>query len=91
MQPQHAVEPPRDQAEYSGRDMDCVAALRPSVADLAVAFPEELSGAMAGDMSGEFAELVRRAEEAGWGREEVEAAIRQLAREQEGARGTLFD
>ena len=91
MQSQHAIEPPRHAAEYSGRDADCLAALRPLVADLAVTSPDGLPAAMAGDMSGDFVELVRRAEDVGWRREETEAAIRQLAREQEGARGALFD
>lgn len=91
MQHQHAIEPPRQTGNYPGRDADCIAALRPSVADLAVTSPEDLSTAMAGNMSGGFAELAGRAEQAGWQQGEAEAAIRQLAREQEGARGTLFD
>ncbi|WP_313665844.1 hypothetical protein [Shinella sp.] len=41
--------------------------------------------------AGDFAELVAQAERAGWRTDEACAAIRQLAREQEGARGTLFD
>jgi hypothetical protein len=88
---QHAIEPPRQGGNYPGREADCVAALRPSVADLVFSSPVALAGAMAGDMSAEFAELVARAGEAGWRRGEAEAAIRQLSREQEGARGTLFD
>ena len=91
MQHQHAIEPPRQAADYSGRDADGIAALRPSVADLAVAFPEALSAAMRGNLCGEFADLVRRAEAAGWRRDEAEVAIRQLAREQQGARGTFLD
>lgn len=42
MQPQHAIEPTRHAADYSGRDAKGIAALRSLVADLAVAFPERL-------------------------------------------------
>jgi hypothetical protein len=91
MQPQHAIEPPRRAGGYPGRDADCLAALRPSVTDLAIASTDALCAVMAGGMPGDFAELARRAEGAGWQRGEAEAAIRHLAREQEGARGTIFD
>ncbi len=91
MQPQHAIEPPRSAGGYPGRDVDCIAALRPSVADLATAPDEALPAIFAGGSPPEFVELVRRAEEAGWEPAEADAAIRQLVREQEGARGTIFD
>jgi hypothetical protein len=91
MKSQHAIEPPRQSGDYSGREVDCLAALRPSVADLVLRFPEALAGAMAGDISSQFAELARQAVKAGWQRNEAEASIRRLSREQEGARGTLFD
>jgi hypothetical protein len=91
MEPQHRIEPPQHEARYPGRDADCVAALRPSVAELAVTYPEGLTAAMAGETSRDFAALVQRAVKVGWRPEEAEAAVRRLAREQEGARGTLFD
>ena len=91
MQHQHAIEPPRQAADYSGRDADGIAALRPSVADLAVAFPQGWAAARRGNVSGLLADFVRGAEAAGWRRDEAEVAIRQLAREQQGARGTFLD
>lgn len=42
MHPQHAIEPTRQAADYSGRDANGIAALRSLVADMAVAFPERL-------------------------------------------------
>ncbi|WLS10985.1 hypothetical protein Q9314_19320 (plasmid) [Shinella sumterensis] len=88
---QHAIEPPKESADYPGRSADCVAALRPAVADLAIAAPEDLTTTMTTGPAGDFAELVAGAERAGWRADEAQDAIRQLAREQEGARGTLFD
>jgi hypothetical protein len=81
---QHAIEPPKDSA-------DCVAALRPAVADLAIAAPEDLTATMTTGPAGDFTELLAQAGRSGWRADEADAAIRQLAREQEGARGTLFD
>ena len=78
MHPQHAIEPTRQAADYSGRDANGIAALRSLVADMAVAFPERLSAAIRGNLSGEFADLVRQAEAAGWRQVEAEPEIRQL-------------
>ena len=91
MQPQHAISSPQQAGDYPERDMDCLAALRPSVADLATTSADTVSAVMAGDLPEPFAEVARRAEQAGWRRAEAEAAIRHLAREYEGAKGTIFD
>lgn len=91
MESQHAIQGPQQAGDYAGRDVDCLAALRPSVADLAISSGETLSAAVRGEISGDFAALVRRAEAAGWKGHEAEAAIRRLARELEGAEGIIFD
>ncbi|HEV7249895.1 MAG TPA: hypothetical protein VGN93_23200 [Shinella sp.] len=90
MQPQHKISSPRQAGDYAGRDSDCLASLRPSVADL-VGSGEILATIIAGGMTGTVADLVRRAERAGWTQREAETAIRSLAREFEGAKGAIFD
>ena len=47
--------------------------------------------AMGGELTGELLELAHRAEDAGWAADEASAAIEVLAREYEGAKGTIFD
>ena len=91
MTPQHAIASPKSAADYPGRDADCLAALRPSVADLSTTSGEPLATVLDGEIPEAFAKLVRRAEQVGWTKEEAEAAVRHLARELEGAKGAIFD
>ena len=86
-----AISPPRGGSDYPGREADCIAALRPAVSDLAATSQESIVAAMGGELTGELLELAHRAEDAGWAADEASAAIEVLAREYEGAKGTIFD
>lgn len=86
-----AISPPRRGSDYPGREADCIAALRPAVSDLAATSQESIVAAMGGELTGELLELAHRAEDAGWAADEASAAIEVLAREYEGAKGTIFD
>lgn len=91
MQLTHSIPGPAKPDAYQGRDLDCVNALRPVIAELAERKGEVLMGAMAGEISGEMEDVLAAAEASGWSRDEAEAAIARLAREYEGALGTIFD
>ena len=91
MQLTHSIPGPAGREAYGGRELDCVNALRPAVAELAERNKEILAGAMAGEMSEELEALIAAGEAAGWSRQEAEAAIVRLAREYEGAQGAIFD
>lgn len=91
MKESHAIAAPRQPSDYPGRETDCLAALRPAVADLAETTQDGVVAAMSGEFTQEWLALARKAEKAGWGRDEASAAIERLAREYEGAKGTLFD
>ncbi|MQW88307.1 hypothetical protein [Sinorhizobium saheli] len=86
-----AISQPRGASDYPGREADCIAALRPAVSELAATSQESIVAAMGGELTGELLELAHRAEEAGWTADEASAAIEVLAREYEGAKGTIFD
>lgn len=87
----HAISAPRHASDYSGRQADCIAALRPAVADLAAKSQDSIVAAMGGDMTGDLLTLAHEAEGVGWGFDEARDAIEKLAREYEGAKGTIFD
>ncbi|QFI69954.1 hypothetical protein EKH55_5080 [Sinorhizobium alkalisoli] len=46
---------------------------------------------MGGEMTGELLTLAHEAQGAGWSFDEAREAIEKLAREYEGAKGTIFD
>ncbi|MBP2234683.1 aspartokinase [Sinorhizobium kostiense] len=87
----HAISRPRALSDYPGREADCVAALRPAVAELAETSQDSIVAAMGGEMTDDLLALARKAEKAGWRFEEASDAIEKLAREYEGAKGTIFD
>lgn len=87
----HAISRPRALSDYPGREADCVAALRPAVAELAETSQDSIVAAMGGEMTDDLLALAREAEKAGWRFEEASVAIEKLAREYEGAKGTIFD
>lgn len=91
MEESQAISRPQRPSEYPGREMDCIAALRPAVSDLAATSQDSIVAAMSGELTEELLELAHRAEAAGWTFEEASAAIEALAREYEGAKGTIFD
>ncbi|WEX74269.1 hypothetical protein PYH37_001663 [Sinorhizobium numidicum] len=91
MEHSHAISGPRQASDYPGRQADCVAALRPAVADLATTSQESIVAAIGGELTDDLLALAHRAEKAGWTFEEASAAIETLAREYEGAKGTVFD
>lgn len=91
MKAEHAIPAPQSADAYPGRDADCLAALRPSAAELAVTSQEHVTIIGANELPDELKPLVDRAEQAGWTRKEAEEALRQLARELAGAQGTIFD
>lgn len=91
MEKSHAISQPRHSTDYPGRQADCLAALRPAVADLAATSQDSVVAAMGGELTDALLALAHRAEEAGWKPDEVSAAIEKLAREYEGAKGTIFD
>ncbi|MGF6178511.1 hypothetical protein ABIE33_006831 [Ensifer sp. 4252] len=87
----HQISAPRREGPYEGREADCVAAMRPGVAEFFTTQPDELASALQGEIREHLAPLARRAEAAGWGVEEVRTALSRLAREYEGAKGAIFD
>ncbi|MDX0764792.1 hypothetical protein GOD36_21375 [Sinorhizobium medicae] len=91
MEESQAISRPQRPSDYSGRQMDCVAALRPAVSDVAATSQESIVAAMSGELTDELLALAKRAERAGWTFDEASAAIQELAREYEGAKGTIFD
>jgi hypothetical protein len=91
MEESQAIPRPQRASDYSGRRMDCIAALRPAVSDLAATSQESIVAAMGGELTDDLLALAHRAEAAGWTFEEASAAIEELAREYEGAKGTIFD
>jgi hypothetical protein len=91
MEARHAISSPERADDYPGRGADCMAALRPSVAELAVTSGDALSTVIKGEMPDSYADLVRRAGEAGWNEDEARDAVRALARELEGVKGAVFD
>ncbi|MCZ4091305.1 hypothetical protein [Sinorhizobium psoraleae] len=91
MEETQAISRPQQSSDYPGRQTDCVAALRPAVSELATTSQDSIVAAIGGEMTDELLALAHRAEEAGWTFEEASAAIETLAREYEGAKGTIFD
>lgn len=91
MEDSQAISRPRQPSDYPGRQTDCIAALRPAVSDLAATSQDSIVAAIGGEMTDELLALAHRAEEAGWTLDEASAAIEALAREYEGAKGTIFD
>ncbi|MCA1439550.1 hypothetical protein I6F07_04795 [Ensifer sp. IC4062] len=91
MEDSQAIPRPRQTSDYPGRQTDCVAALRPAVSDMAATSQDSIVAAIGGEMTDELLALAHRAEEAGWTFDEASAAIETLAREYEGAKGTIFD
>ncbi|AUX78021.1 MULTISPECIES: hypothetical protein [Sinorhizobium] len=87
----HAISRPQRDADYPGRQADCVAALRPAVADLAAKSQDSIVAAIGGEMTDDLAALAHQAEAAGWSYKEASSAIETLAREYEGAKGAIFD
>ncbi|MCG5481760.1 hypothetical protein [Sinorhizobium alkalisoli] len=87
----HTISAPRHTSGYPGRQADCLAALRPAVADLAASSQDSVVAAMGGEMTGELLTLAHEAQGAGWSFDEAREAIEKLAREYEGAKGTIFD
>lgn len=87
----HAISAPRHASDYSCRQADCIAALRPAVADLAAKSQDSIVAAMGGGMTGDLLTLAHESEGVGWGFDEARDAIEKLAREYEGAKGTIFD
>ncbi|PDT51755.1 MULTISPECIES: hypothetical protein [Sinorhizobium] len=87
----HAISRPQREADYPGRQADCVAALRPAVADLAAKSQDSIVAAIGGEMTDDLAALAHQAEAAGWSYKEASSAIETLAREYEGAKGAIFD
>jgi hypothetical protein len=87
----HAIPGPLHAFDYPGRQVDCVAALRSAVADLASTSQDSIVAAMGGEITDELLALAHKAEEAGWSFDEACDAIERLAREYEGAKGTIFD
>ena len=83
---------PPEQTEYSSdREAACRAALKPSFDEIARRSSVSIAAAAGPDMPPEFADLIRRAENAGWSSEEARSAIRALAHELLGAQGATFD
>lgn len=87
----HALASPPRSGDYPGRAQDCLAALRPLVADIATNAPASAVTGAGGDPGSVIDAIVRRAVEAGWREEEARKAAATLAREYEGARGVAFD
>jgi hypothetical protein len=86
-----AISRPERDSDYPGRQADCIAALRPAVADLAATSQDSIVAAIGGEMTGDLVALAHDAEGAGWSFKEASAAIETLAREYEGAKGAIFD
>lgn len=89
MKPQHAISSPAQDQDYPGRQADCLAALRPSVADIAGSGEPLLPDGP--EMSAPLAILVERVGQAGWSQGETITAIRALGRELQGTSHTMFD
>lgn len=91
MTAEHAITSPQRPGPYEGRGVDCIAALRPSAAELAVTAESPIVVLGDNPIPDELEPLIQRAQQAGWERKEAEAALRVLARELSGAQGTVFD
>lgn len=88
---EHQISAPRREGFYEGREIDCVAAMRPVMAELSTIAPDALVSAQNGQISNHLTPIVREAEAVGWSVDEVRNAVARLAREYEGAKGVIFD
>jgi len=91
MQQTHLISSPGRQGAYPERDMDCAIALRPALSELAEQQQDLVAAAIGGNFTTELVGLIEQARAAGWSPDEAKVAIVQLAREYEGAKGTVFD
>lgn len=65
MEESQAISRPQRASDYPGRQMDCIAALRPAVSELAATSQESIVAAMGGELTDDLLALARRAEAAG--------------------------
>jgi len=70
---------PLNQSQYKDRDIDCQEALEAEFNALAGPHWADVTPAAGGTLSPVMMKLAKRAESAGWGLEEAEVAISELA------------
>lgn len=73
------IRQPKEQGRYRDRDIDCQEALQSSFLEISRTASENMREAAGGTLSPAMVSLVKKAVAAGWGQEEAETAISELA------------